>query len=86
MECCKATSSCCSDYEGGIEVAINDKVGQGVILANLVLLGIDLAGQDLVEIHVCVLARRSSCPHRLNVQLLLQIVCEAHDHVESIAL
>ena len=68
-----------SDDERRVEVAIDYQVGQGIILANLVFSCIYLPCEQLVEVHI--LARRSFSPHLLNIQLLLQVIREAHYHI-----
>ena len=65
--------SCGSDDEGGIEVTVNDQTSQGIVLADLVLLSIDLFRQQFVKVYLL------PC-----VKLLLQAVLEAHDHVQTI--
>lgn len=70
--------------EGRAEVAVDDQVDQRVILANFVLLHINLPGQELVEIDLGTV--RSLCSKIMYVKLLLKLISEAHDHVETVAL
>ena len=75
--------SCCSDDEGAVKVRPDDEGSECVVLAHLVLLRVDLLGQQLVEVDF-LLARRGLGPHSLNIQFALQSVVEAHDHVKAV--
>ena len=74
------TLSRCRDDEGRLKVRVNDQASQNVVLAHLVLLRIDHLRQQLVEIDS---ARRLAC--LLEVQFVLQLLLEAHDHVNGIS-
>ena len=76
---CIRTRSCRSNDERWLKVAIDDQVGQGVIFAYFVLLSIYLPREQLVEVDL--LAGRGFGAHLLNIELLLEIIGEAHDHV-----
>lgn len=75
--------SCSSDDERRVKIPVNDQINQGIVLTNLVFLCVDLACEKLVKVDIR--ARRRLRPQVLNVQLLLEAVGEAHDHVETVA-
>ena len=49
------------------------------------LLSIDLLGEELVKVD-CTLARRSLCTHLLDVEVILQILVEPHNHVKAVTI
>lgn len=80
----RGLSSACHDERRG-KVAVDDKSGESVVLAYLVLVRVDLLSQNLVKVDLRLLLLRRLGAHQLSVQHVLEVVLEFHDHVETVS-
>lgn len=76
----EVTCSRGSNNEGSIEVAIDNERGQGIVLANLMLLRVDLPCKQLVEVDDGLILVSGF----MHIKLRLHLLLESHDHVKTI--
>lgn len=63
--------SCGCDNKRGVEVRVDDKGGERVVLSNLMLLSIDQLGHHFVEVDLLAACTRRLGAHFSDIQLVL---------------
>ena len=83
MSCINLGISRGCDNERVIEVSVDHERDERIVLANLVLLRIDLTCHDLIKVESSGALTRAALGLE-HVQLSLHLLLESHDHVETV--